>query len=389
MHLARTACDADDRAVDPTVRRMREITVKPTLAALSRAVEQVAEAAGRDTTLIALFQRGAYFAPMVQRFEQIAAAGGIVIVGYEGEGPAAKGVHHVALAEDDELVAEWSVVFVSPTVGAYLVADDLLELDLRASDLESGRRFSATWGFGRFGAVAHGRRLLRDIEDRLPRDVREASWRMTDLATEHEVSPTEQALVLTAQVLADRFERTARALRTARDEVRAEAERASRDELTGLVNRTGLDRWLGGRATDGLPMPNLGVVMIDLDGFKQVNDIRGHLVGDELLQAVAGALVAATRPEDVVIRWGGDEFLVLCPGVAGPALAELAGRLVAAAGSPAVRGASVSASAGVQECSRRPFDLETADAAMYEAKRAGGAQVAIGRVAQGGADGAA
>lgn len=268
-------------------------------------------------------------------------------------------------------------MLVSPRVGAFLVADDLLELGSVAADLESGRRFSATWGFDRLRAADQARRLVTDVEDRLPPDVRAAAWQATDVARRHEVTTVEQALVTTAEVLAGGMETAARALRTQRAQLQAEIDRASRDQLTGLVNRAGLDRWLGGRAVDGLPMPNLGVVMLDLDGFKRVNDTYGHLVGDELLQEVAEALLAVTRPQDVVIRWGGDEFVVLCPGVSGAALAELAGRLVEAAAAVRAGGASVSASAGVQVCRSRPLDLDAADAALYEAKRSGGGKVAV------------
>ena len=62
----------------------------------------------------------------------------------------------------------------------------------------------------------------------------------------------------------------------------------------------------------------MAVIFLDLDGFKLVNDTRGHQVGDELLVAVARRIRAAVRPEDSLARIGGDEFVVLCPRLADP-----------------------------------------------------------------------
>ncbi len=87
------------------------------------------------------------------------------------------------------------------------------------------------------------------------------------------------------------------------------------DELTGLVNRRGfyrrfeseLDRTNRGENKGGL------LVMIDLDGFKAINDTYGHNAGDEALRCVGAFLTQTTRPMDCVVRLGGDEFIVLMP----------------------------------------------------------------------------
>ncbi|MDL5158807.1 sensor domain-containing diguanylate cyclase [Actinomycetospora termitidis] len=129
----------------------------------------------------------------------------------------------------------------------------------------------------------------------------------------------------------------------------------------------------------------LAVLMVDLDEFKAVNDAHGHLVGDEVLRAVAAALSAEVRAYDAVGRFGGEEFVVLLSGVDPPAATHAAERLRARIGAidltvPGMAGVTsrvrgLTASIGCVPC--RPTDttveelLTAADAALYRAKRAG------------------
>jgi len=163
---------------------------------------------------------------------------------------------------------------------------------------------------------------------------------------------------------------------------------ATRDPLTGLDNRSPffarlreeLARSVLAEGNDG-SAPAVGVLLLDLDGFKQVNDELGHSVGDDLLVEVAARLRSVLRPEDLVARLGGDEFGVVCGGSPSRArLAEIAERLLQAVGAPMDLGgqvAQVGVSIGVAQ-GRRMSDrelLELADGAMYAAKRAGKNQV--------------
>lgn len=84
------------------------------------------------------------------------------------------------------------------------------------------------------------------------------------------------------------------------------------DPLTGLANRSLLHERAENAIAHRRPF---AVLFLDLDGFKPVNDTFGHRAGDELLRQVAQRLIAATRPEDYVSRFGGDEFVVLCRGL--------------------------------------------------------------------------
>ncbi|GAA2629711.1 aminotransferase class I/II-fold pyridoxal phosphate-dependent enzyme [Streptomyces vastus] len=155
--------------------------------------------------------------------------------------------------------------------------------------------------------------------------------------------------------------------------------RAFHDSLTGLPNRVLLlerieRALLRGRRDAGLT----GVLFVDLDDFKVVNDMMGHSVGDELLVAVAQRLTAALRLSDTAARLGGDEFAILMEGARDPADAEtLAEQIVGALGRPfRLVSGSTSVSACVGVAIARPGDeaedlLGHADLALYAAKTAG------------------
>lgn len=168
------------------------------------------------------------------------------------------------------------------------------------------------------------------------------------------------------------------ALSNARAHERLRAE-ATIDELTGLANRRGLDHHVHENEVDG----DYVVLMIDLDGLKEVNDTLGHAVGDELLAAVAVAMQGAMRGGDVLHRVGGDEFLVIA-GESDTANGRvIADRILAALQAVTVAGHRPTASIGIAAGGAdRPFTLvqQTADAAMYQAKRAGGGRFVEGAV---------
>jgi cyclic di-GMP phosphodiesterase Gmr len=107
-------------------------------------------------------------------------------------------------------------------------------------------------------------------------------------------------------------------------------ERARTDLLTGLVNRGTLFEVLGARlAADGC-----GLLFCDLDHFKEVNDHHGHAVGDLLLAEAGARLSGAVAPDEVAARFGGDEFVVICPSGDPDRLADLSRRVVLALSAP-------------------------------------------------------
>ncbi|MEV3904219.1 GGDEF domain-containing protein [Mycobacterium sp. NPDC050551] len=164
----------------------------------------------------------------------------------------------------------------------------------------------------------------------------------------------------------------------------ADALNANTDPLTGLRNRRGFNR--GAReliaASTGDPPPCFTVVMLDLDGFKKVNDTQGHAIGDRILIAVGDSLRRASPAGSVVARVGGEEFLVAetTPASEAQVTAERLRRAVAA------NPWGVTASLGVASVTLLSIDgdttrrmvghlVDSADAAMYEAKRAGGNRI--------------
>ncbi|MHC1790334.1 GGDEF domain-containing protein [Solidesulfovibrio sp.] len=163
--------------------------------------------------------------------------------------------------------------------------------------------------------------------------------------------------------------------------------RAASDVLTGLANRRGFfenaARALGAAARSGAP---LGLIMLDVDHFKAVNDTFGHEVGDAVLRAVAGRLRDSVRVSDSVGRVGGEEFAVLCPGTDRGGAAELAERLRRAVEALVVETAGrpirVTASFGVAlwdaALDQDAADcLARADRALYAAKRSGRNRVCL------------
>ncbi len=151
---------------------------------------------------------------------------------------------------------------------------------------------------------------------------------------------------------------------------------AQQDDLTGLPNRRALLEIIEQRQADS---GEVGVLFIDLDGFKEVNDTLGHDAGDQLLTAVAGRLSANIRGDDVVVRFAGDEFVVLTDP---EGLVWLAARLLAEVSAPfalqnnrAIVSASIGTAIGHRDEDPKSL-LRRADQAMYEAKRAGKGRVA-------------
>ena len=167
---------------------------------------------------------------------------------------------------------------------------------------------------------------------------------------------------------------------TTHDALTAQLRRqAMHDPLTGLANRTLLQQLQQSTNTEveTSPAAPWSVLFVDIDGFKAVNDLHGHAVGDIVLTALADRLRAQLRPQDTAARLGGDEFAVLCAGTDETAAATLVATLSAALAAPVdVDGTPVTVTVSIGAATSTPGEpvdthalLRDADTAMYETKR--------------------
>ena len=160
------------------------------------------------------------------------------------------------------------------------------------------------------------------------------------------------------------------------------AKRAGLDPLTGILNRQGLgDELLRLSQRGDVRLFPMSVVFMDIDHFKSINDRNGHAVGDQVIQSLAVLTKSQIQRNDLFARWGGEEFLLLCP-LTGPhdamLIADRLRRAIAGCAWPA--GVHVTASFGVAEALRGEDLSEAiarADAAMYRAKRDGRNRVEV------------
>jgi diguanylate cyclase (GGDEF)-like protein len=172
--------------------------------------------------------------------------------------------------------------------------------------------------------------------------------------------------------------RVIRSVQQLHDEYR---QHATTDPLTGLYNRRWLDESLGFEVSRcQLRERPLCLLMIDIDHFKPYNDSHGHMAGDAALRAVARAVLTGLRGSDLAVRFGGEEILVILPGLDLAGAGQVAERLHEAIAGETIeahggrRLPAVTVSIGVSEM--RPDDssdalVERADAALYRAKAAG------------------
>ncbi|TCR61132.1 diguanylate cyclase [Bosea sp. BK604] len=155
---------------------------------------------------------------------------------------------------------------------------------------------------------------------------------------------------------------------------------AENDGLTGVLNRGALERLAAGLTETGAGPKRLGLILLDIDHFKAINDGHGHAAGDEVLKETARRLCAALRQDDVIARFGGEEFAILLLDHDSEAPSDIAERLRSALHYPLFRlesgaGIEVTASFGTALRDNRsgawPELIAAADLALYRAKAEG------------------
>lgn len=340
--------------------------------AMERAFDIADQPASSPALVLGLFQRREYFDFEAARYAAMAAGGTCVVVGFAGStDDLPPGVHAVAFAEDDPRSREWVLVAVKGAYASSLVATDARDLAPGEMSLESARLFQARWTFQRGQALTDAQLQLESLAPDLPDTVRSTMAAVIQESRSHPVSAVEAGLgaaidhVLTSL---DASHHKSNRLRAALESVQAQSER---DALTGLHNRHFLERFLGGTDRPA----DLVTMLVDVDDLKKVNDTHGHAAGDAVLTAVADTLRLNTRPGDVIIRWGGDEFLLLVPDLGHADGLGYASRLADAV--RAARPASpwddlpVSVSIGACPTRRTPLPLDQLDQALWKSKKSG------------------
>lgn len=232
---------------------------------------------------------------------------------------------------------------------------------------------------------------MADLEDlqRLAARVRDAYGLINVLAAPLEVDGTViGAIVVSRRSEATWSEASRMTLRSAAEEASASLARAyshraaevsaTTDALTGLPNRRYFDEVVSLQARRRRAGDAIGILMVDIDHFKTLNDTHGHAIGDDVLRAVAGAIVAAVREDDVPARFGGEEFVVLLRNPDRGVALDVGERVRTAVRGldlrrHGVRGVSVSVGVAVALEPDEPVEsiIATADRALYRAKRAG------------------
>jgi len=238
---------------------------------------------------------------------------------------------------------------------------------------------------GRIGATIHPL-LTTDRVGEVEVETEDGSGRYISLQFTPFVA-TRRSVGGTIVIVRDVTERVSMALLL--EEQKRDLERlAMTDVLTGLYNRRHAAHALETECARAKRYNQpLSVAMVDLDHFKQVNDVHGHATGDRVLKAAAEAMVAAVRGTDVVARWGGEEFVLILPN-AGEEYSEKVVERVRQAAHQAIRettGLEVTMSAGLADyLPGESIDglLDRADGYLYQAKEQGRDRLVRGLVSQ-------
>jgi diguanylate cyclase (GGDEF)-like protein len=221
----------------------------------------------------------------------------------------------------------------------------------------------------------HDRNLLTEDNQLKEESLRQSHLRFRQWALASAVGLMSLLLLVLGYV---RVRTTQQALRHSNERLKVQSEQ---DALTGLANRRHF-QVLTGQSEFGAEAHG-ALYLLDLDHFKRINDSFGHAAGDAVLVEVARRLRAVVREEDLVVRWGGEEFLILVPGASDEQVDLMAQRLLAALASlPVMAGSAhiaVTASIGFSAFPLQPQQLEVGwpmaidlvDSAMYLAKTQG------------------
>jgi len=363
--------DIEDLIATGTGRRAADgrcHATKRALLAVSRSLESIAEqlAHGGDRfAVVSLFEDESYFAYEWERYAQLARHGRVV-VGFAGVTDVAAlppGVELLPIPAGDPLEDEWTVLVLSEALTAGMVATDLGTV-VAARSLERGRLFSPGVSSDADWVVEQAERILAAAPEPMRAEVVAHGRAAVD-------RPTPRGEEVLREELESGWWRTLTVAASIEQAERA----AMTDSLTGAYNRRFLDGYL---ARIGSRSPELSVVLFDLDGFKRINDRYGHSAGDAALRAFSDVVRSHVRETDLLVRLGGDEWLLVLPALQLEGAEERVDRILADWAAtrlpPPAEDVPLAASAGIGVFRAADLDVDAVDAAMYAAKAAGGGQ---------------
>ncbi|OZM73416.1 sensor protein [Amycolatopsis antarctica] len=299
---------------EPSSAARAGLLTKRSLVIASHAVEHaaLADIDLGDAVVIAMFQRLPYFDREREVYAKIAARAAVTVVGMvdQGRPDLPPGVTPVLLRPDEWLSREWSVVVLSPTFGASVIAHDLEDVDGQGVSLESSRLFRGRWGMRRDEAYAEVVRLRDLLSDRLPPMVRQR----IDATLNSVLSPAaldieqraEAALRHVSGRLQVQREEAARAIEQVRQE-----RGHGRDPGTGLHTLASIEPWVG-VAADTV---SLGLTLVRVDELADVHARFGTRAGIHTEHNIAELLRHDLRPLDRAVRIRTEEFLLIQPAV--------------------------------------------------------------------------
>ena len=369
--------------MDILTTRVPTPTTKRALLVLSHAMERAFDTVndaddGAPGLVLGLFQRREYFDVEALRYAALVNAGHTVIVGFAGSTEGLPlGVHAVTFTSQDPRAVDWALAIVRGTFATSLLAHDTFDLSIGELTLQGSRLFRAEWTFRRTVALEVTRAQLERLRPGLPSAIYAGALRQIEESAALPVSAVENRLAAAADHLVTSVDAGQRRLTRLRSELESTHLLVERDQLTGLNNRHYLQRYLGNEESPA----DLLALLVDVDNLKRVNDTEGHDAGDALLSAVATTLRDYSRPGDVVVRWGGDEFLLLVPGVPGGKGLEVGERLAQAVASRPLPSPwehlTPSVSIGMCWTKRTLLPIDRLDAALYRVKSSGKGRAAI------------
>ncbi len=351
------------RAVDG-----RSHATKRSLMAVSRSLESIATQlahGGDDFAVVSLFEDASYFAYEWDRYAELARHGRVVVgfAGVTGEVDLPAGIEQLPIPDDDPLADEWNVLVLSPSVSAGLIATDLGTV-VAARSLERGRLFSPAVSTDPAWVVAEAERMLAA----LPEDRRE-----TMLAPGR--AAVARAAVRGEEVLCEELEAGWWRTLTFTAEVERAERAALADPRMGALPRRFLEGYL---SRVGSRAPDLAVVLFDLDGLHRINERYGRSVGDAAIHAFAEVVRTHVRCTDLLVRYDGDQWLLIVPSLPLAGAEARVDEILAAWAQTRLPAPAdheeLAASAGLGVFRAADLDVEAVDAAMCAAKAVGGGQ---------------